>query len=76
MPSTQLGKRMSWNEIKAVFPHRNVGLVDCVPNRYNIVSAIVKYTDKDKTYSELIRMAVNKEIVMRYTTMDEDDGIQ
>ncbi|MBR3722333.1 MAG: hypothetical protein IKN12_06150 [Selenomonadaceae bacterium] len=75
MPSTQLGKRMSWNEIKAVFPHRNVGLVGLEPNNSNFKTAIVSCTDKEKTYSELIRMAVNKEITMMYTTMDEDDGI-
>ena len=75
MTSETLGKRMTWKEIKAIYPHQNVGLIDCTPNRNNIESAIVKYTDKEKSYSELIRMAINGEIVMCYTTMDEDDGL-
>ena len=68
-------KRMTWQEIKEAYPHQNVGLVERIPNHVNFDTAIVKCTDKDKTYSELLHLAFNGEIDMRYTTMDEDDGL-
>ena len=75
MDSVHNGKRMTWEEIKATYPHQNVGLVDLEPNNLNFETAVVYCTDKEKSYSELIRMAINKEIIMMYTTMDEDDGL-
>ena len=68
-------QRMSWDEIKTKYPHQNVGLIDCQPDSYDIKSAIVKYTDKDLSYQDLIKKAMLGEIHLMYTTMDEDDGI-
>ena len=68
-------KRMTWAEIKRTYPHQNVGLVDLVPNKLNFNTAVVKYTDRELTYSEMLHKAYKGEIDMRYTTMDEDDGL-
>ena len=72
MMSKGLGTRMTWEEIKLNYPHQNVGLVDCLPDPITMDSAIVKYTDKETSYFDLLKMALNGEIALRYTTLDED----
>ena len=74
MSGKDTGKRMTLEEIIAAYPHQNVGLIDCIPNSINFDTAIVKYTDREKTYSELVRMASNGEIFLMYTTVDEDNS--
>ncbi len=70
-------EKLTWQEIKDKYPHQYVGLVDIEhgSNEASVEKAIVLYTDKDKPYEELIKMAVKNEIYLRYTTADEDDGV-
>lgn len=66
-----MSKRMTWKEIQEKYPDQWVGLteVEYINNDgVSVSSAIVKYTDKTK--SELTRLALNGEIVSRYTTPD------
>ena len=74
MSEKNTGKRMTLEEIIATYPHQNVGLIDCTPNSINFDTAIVKYTDREKTYSELVRMASNGEIFFFFFSVDEDNG--
>ena len=68
------GERLTWEEIVQKYPHQNVGLVDVEfgINSADIKSAVVKCTDKDTPYAEMFRAAWNNEIMMCYTTRDED----
>ena len=68
------GERLTWKEIVQKYPHQNVGLVDVEIgiNSVDIKSVVVKCTDKDTPYAKMFRAAWNKEIVMCYTTRDED----
>lgn len=66
-----MNKRMTWKEIQEKYPDQWVGLteVEYINNDgVSVASAIVKYTNKTK--SELTRLALNGEIVSRYTTPD------
>lgn len=66
-----MSKRMTWKEIQEKYPDQWVGLteVEYINNDgVSVASAIVKYTNKTK--SELTRLALNGEIVSRYTTPD------
>lgn len=66
-----MSKRMTWKEIQEKYPDQWVGLteVEYIGNDgVSVASAIVKYTNKTK--SELTRLALNGEIVSRYTTPD------
>lgn len=66
-----MNKRMTWKEIQEKYPDQWVGLteVEYIGNDgVSVASAIVKYTNKTK--SELTRLALNGEIVSRYTTPD------
>lgn len=38
-----------------------------------IQSAIVKYTDSDTDYNTMAQLAISGEIIVRYTTFDEDE---
>lgn len=71
MSSKNLGERMTWEEIKEAFPYQNVGLIGCMPDSDHIESAIVKYTEKDITYNEMIEKALAGEITMTFTSLDE-----
>ena len=67
-------QRLSWNEIKSLYPAQHVGLVDVIfedKDQMNIESAVVKYTDKDVTDGQLMLMAKRGEIVRRYTSLEE-----
>ena len=68
------GERLTWEEIVQKYPHMNVGLVDVETgiNDADIKSAVVKCTDKDTPYGEMFRAAYRNEIMMCYTTRDED----
>lgn len=70
-------ERLTWQEIKDKYPHRYVGLINIEhgSNSISVKKASVLCTDKDKTYEEMLKMAKNNEIDLRYTTADEDDGI-
>lgn len=73
-----MSERLTWNEIKKRYPHRNVGLVDVEHdvNEVSVKSAIVKYTDNDTAYENLVDMAMNGSITLLYTTLDEDELLE
>ena len=64
-------ERLTWKEIERRYPHQNVGLIDCQPNSNQIESAIVKYTEQDVSYDEMIEKAFSGEITMVFTTPDK-----
>lgn len=67
-------QRLSWNEIKSLYPAQHVGLVDVVfedEDQMNVKSAVVKYTDKDISDGQLLIMASEGKIVRRYTSLEE-----
>ena len=64
-------ERLTWKEIERRYPHQNVGLIDCQPNSTQIESAIVKYTEQDVSYDEMIEKAFSGEITMVFTTPDK-----
>ena len=64
-------ERMTWKEIQKKYPDQWVGLTDVkyIDNDgISIESAVIKYLDKTK--GELTRLALQGEIVSRYTTPD------
>lgn len=66
-----IGKRMTWEEIQREYPDQWVGLVGVIRKKDSpdVVSAIVKYTDKSK--SELTKMQIQDsthELYSCYTT--------
>ena len=64
-------ERMTWKEIQEKYPDQWVGLTDVkyIDNDgISIESAVIKYLDKAK--GELTRLALQGEIVSRYTTPD------
>lgn len=64
-------ERMTWKEIQEKYPDQWVGLIDVkyIDNDgISIESAVIKYLDKAK--GELTRLALQGEIVSRYTTSD------
>lgn len=64
-------ERMTWKEIQERYPDQWVGLVDVEwKNQSNIISAIVKYTDKEVDKNDLVRMQIRGEIFSCYTTPD------
>lgn len=71
MLSKDLERRMTWEEIKEAYPHQNVSLIGCLPDPDHIESAIVKYTEKDITYNEMIEKALKGKITMTFTSLDE-----
>lgn len=70
-----MSERLTWKEIKEKYPHQNVGLTDVImeENSNIIQSAIVKYTDSDTDYNTMAQLAISGEIIVRYTTFDEDE---
>ena len=72
------GERLTWKEIVRRYPHQNVGLVEieygC--NEATVASAVVKCTDKDTDPDDMVLMALRGEILMEYTTYDEDFPIE
>ena len=67
-------QRLSWEEIKSLYPAQYVGLIDVIfedEDQMNIKSAVVKYTDKDMPDGQLLLMAKRGEIVRRYTSLEE-----
>lgn len=67
-------QRLSWNEIKSLYPAQHVGLVDVVfedEDQMNVKSAVVKYTDKDIPDGQLLIMASEGKIVRRYISLEE-----
>lgn len=70
-----MSERLTWEKIKEKYPHQNVGLTDVVmeENSNIIQSAIVKYTDSDTDYNTMAQLAISGEIIVRYTTFDEDE---
>lgn len=67
-------ERLIWEQIKEKYPHQYVGMVDIETdvNNASIKSAVVKYTDADTSYDDLVGMHLRGEIKLRYTTLDED----
>lgn len=63
-------QRLTWQEIVEKYPFHYVGLVDVDHGKFplGVVSAVVKYTDIDTSYDDLILMAARKEIFLLYTT--------
>ena len=63
--------RMTWKEIQEKYPDQWVGLIDVNyidDDGISVESAVIKYLDKSK--AELTRLALEGEIVSRYTTPD------
>ena len=66
-----MAERMTWKEIQEKYPDQWVGLVEVKyinDDGISIESAVIKYLDKTK--GELTRLALQGEIVSRYTTPD------
>lgn len=64
-------ERMTWKEIQEKYPDRWVGLIDVnyiEDDGISVESAVIKYLDKSK--AELTKLALQGEIVSRYTTPD------
>lgn len=64
-------ERMTWKEIQEKYPDQWVGLIDVnyiEDDGISIESAVIKYLDKSK--AELTKLALQGEIVSRYTTPD------
>ena len=59
--------RMTWDEIKDRYPDQWVGLTDVVRDGADIVSAVVKYTDKTSTELGLMQIE-DSNLISRYTT--------
>lgn len=64
-------ERLTWEEIKARYPHQNVGLVDCEPEASNFRTARVKYTERDISRKEMLQKVFDGEIYMVYTNPEE-----
>ena len=69
-----MAERMTWKEIKRRYPHQNVGLTDIHEEPDGSTSAIVKYVEENMSRGEMFKRAINGEIHMKYTTLDEDEG--
>lgn len=72
-------QKLSWSQIKTIYPHRYVGLknIECDGNEATVGSAVVAYTDKDTPYEKLLEMAFNGDIeYLTYTTLDEDEMLE
>lgn len=67
-------QRLTWEQIKKIYPHQNVGLVDVEydANGITVISGIVKYTEKETSYETMVELAMEGKIDMSYTTLDED----
>lgn len=64
-------ERLSWKDIQDRYPDQWVGLTEVKyvdDDGVSIESAVIQYTDKPK--SELTRLAIQGEIISRYTTPD------
>jgi len=70
-----LNNKLTWNEIKQKYPHQNVGLVNVeyvIGCSGAIKSAIVACTDNDTDLNEMRLRAIQGEVLVHYTTLDED----
>lgn len=67
-------KRLTWLEIKERYPHQYVGLTDIEygDNKASVKSAIVAYEDSTSSYGTILELYLKGEVLMRYTTLDED----
>ena len=59
-------KRMTWDEIVAKYPDQWVGLTDVERDGADVVSAVVKYSDKDA--DELLGLQIEGKVYSIYTT--------
>lgn len=66
---------ITWEEIKTRYPHCNVGMVDVEysDNSNYIKKARVVCTDIDSDRDDMILSAINGKMIVRYTTLDEDE---
>ena len=66
---------MTWEQIKKTYPSQMVGLVDVemYENSSVVKRGFVKYTSKDTCSKEMSLMAMKGEIILRYTTLDEEE---
>jgi len=67
-------ERLSWTEIVKKYPHQYVGLteVEKYPGSITTKSAVVSYTSKETSYTQLLEMAMQGEITLHYTTPEEN----
>jgi len=67
-----MAERLTWDEIVEKYPDRWVGLTDVereTPDDPNVISAVVKYTDKNM--NELLRLQLkDRNLYSIYTTPD------
>ena len=68
-------KRMTWDEITRAYPDQWVGIVDAEMDGPDVVSGIVKYTEKDMSSDEMALRTVRGEIVARDTYAEEKNVI-
>ena len=72
-------QRMTWEEIKERYPHRQVGLTDVVwvnNDNTNIESAIVKCTDADMSLDEMADLIIKGILqTIAYTTPEDESEV-
>ena len=72
-------RRMTWEEIKKKYPHRQVGLVDVIwtnNDNTNVESAIVKCTDIDMSLEDMADQIFDGAIqTIAYTTPEDESNV-
>ena len=72
-------QRMTWEEIKERYPHRQVGLTDVIwvnNDNTNVESAIVKCTDMDMPLGDMAGQVVEGALqAIAYTTPEDEFGL-
>lgn len=69
-----LSTKLSWSDIKTLYPHQNVALTDVeyVDGTNVVKNAKVACTDKDTDLNEMRYNAIKGKYIVKYTTLDED----
>lgn len=67
-------ERLTWEQIKEKYPHRNVGLTEIIYKGDSkiIESAVVICTDEIMDRDKMILLGIQGKIIVKYTTFDED----
>ncbi len=68
-----MGERLTWKEIQEKYPDQWVGLTEVEydsENDADILTALVKYTDKTKDELTMMQIQTNGEMIGVYTTLD------
>lgn len=71
-----MADRLAWDDIKRLYPSQWVGLTDCeMKDDINIISAVVKVTEKDMTSDEMALETIKGHMVARYTTPEDVSSV-